>query len=166
MDEPGDGVPGEEVFHGEVLDCFGAGVVFAADFPGVGGKDAAGPGSAVFSGRDEPEVDEPAVGFVVVDVVDFEGVVQREGEDAVGCDPDGAVFEDGGFHAVDEDGGDEVAAPGFAERDRLAGDAAVDGAGGDVVVPFTGCVFLPGEVVAGVDLGGFHGCAPRGCSVR
>ena len=156
-DDAGYGCRGEEVLCGECADADAAcGVARANPANGVrryGSLFFAGV-SAVFCDGDEPEVVDAAVGAVVVDVVYFQGVVEGESEDAVCGDPYCAMFEDGGFSVVDADGCDEVAVGVCAEWYGVAGAGVADFSGGEVVLPFTGDVFVPGEVVAGVDAGG------------
>lgn len=97
------------------------------------------------------------------------------------CYPDCPVFEDVGCCVVDADGCGEVAVAVFVEFDGFSGAGVVDFACGEVVLPFAGDVFVPGDVVCGVDAGcsGCHGfgvgygcwllffwCSAASCSVR
>ena len=65
-----------------------------ADVPCGFPADAAWTIAAVFGAGDETQVVEPAVEFVVVDVIDFECVLNGYSKNAVGNGPDCAVFED------------------------------------------------------------------------
>lgn len=94
----------------------------------VFGRDPVCSGPAVFGDGDEPEVCDAAVGFVMVDVVYLEGMIEGEAEDAVGDCPDCAMFEDAACHTPDLYGGDEVAVFGAAEGYGFSGAAVDDGA--------------------------------------
>lgn len=97
---------------------------------------------------------EAAVGSVVVDVIYFQGVVDRDCEDAVGGDPDCPVFEDMDVHTFYPHAGLKISVPVQAEGDETSGAAAGDLAAGEVVDPVAGDVFVPCGVVACVEYGG------------
>lgn len=153
MNDAGDGAAGDAEFAGEAGHADGFFAVSSADGADDVGAELVWPVAAVDFGTDEPEVFEAAVGFVVVDVVYFEGVVDGEGEDAVGGDPDGTMFADMDADAFDDDACFEVAVGGYAEGDEASGSAVGDLAAGEVVDPVAGCVFVPCGVVACVEEG-------------
>lgn len=157
VDDVGDGSAAEAELAGEFghADLFFG--VASADGADDGVGESVGAVHAVDFGADEPEVLEAAVGFAVVDVVDFKGMVDGEGKDAVGGDPDCPVFADVDADAFDDDACFEVAVGGYAEGDESSGSAAGDLAVGEVVDPFAGCVFVPCGVVACVEDGGGAG---------
>ena len=153
VDDAGDGAAGDAEFAAEVGHADGFFAVSSADGADGVGAELGWPVAAVDFGTDEPEVFEAAVGFVVVDVVYFEGVVDGEGEDTVGGDPDGTVFADMDADAFDDDACFEVAVGGYAEGDEASGSAVGDLAAGEVVDPVAGGVFVPCGVVACVEEG-------------
>ena len=124
-----------------------------ADVPCGFPADAAGTIAAVFGAGDESQVIKPAVEFVVVDMVHFEGVFDGYAKDAVGNGPDCAVFEDVDGFSPDAGGGVEVAFVVEPERNRLSGTTMDDLTGFRVADPVTGCVFVPCGIVAGVQAG-------------
>ena len=90
----------------------------------------------------------------MVDVIYFQGVVDRDCEDAVGGYPDCPVFEDMDAHAFYPHAGFKISVPVQAEGDEACGAAAGDLAVGEVVDPVAGDVFVPCGVVACVEYGG------------